>query len=181
MNRRFNIIVIPIVLIFSLFFAGCQTKSKQAEDSSESSSTTDGSDDGSDDTTMGSSGDSPEVGSGSDSGNAGGLKTVNFEYNSYSLGSEARSILSSNAEFMKEYTSLQVQVEGHCDERGGTQYNIALGENRAKAVKKYLQALGVSGDRVSTISFGKERPVTFGHDEDSWAKNRRGNFVVTAK
>ncbi len=76
---------------------------------------------------------------------------------------------------------MKVQVEGHCDERGGVQYNLALGENRAKAVKEYLSGLGVESGRVTTISYGKERPVAFGHDEEAWGQNRRGNFVVTAK
>ena len=72
-------------------------------------------------------------------------------------------------------------IEGHCDERGGVQYNLALGEKRAMAVKQYLVSMGVNSSRVSTISFGKERPVSFGHEEASWSKNRRANFVVTAK
>ena len=117
----------------------------------------------------------------SDSGKAGALKTVYFDYNSASLRGDAKTALKDNAEFLKGNKSVEVQVEGHCDERGSVQYNIALGEKRAKAVKEYLTALGIASKRLTTISFGKERPVAFGHDEEAWGKNRRGNFVVTAK
>ncbi len=117
----------------------------------------------------------------SDSGKAGPLQTVYFDYNSAALTSDSKSTLKANAEFLKSNKAIEVQVEGHCDERGSVQYNIALGEKRAKAVKEYLTALGIAGKRLSTISFGKERPVGFGHDETAWGKNRRGNFVITAK
>ena len=122
-----------------------------------------------------------ELNADSDSGKTGPLQTVNFAYNSASLSSDTKSKLRAAATFLKSASSVEVQVEGHCDERGGVQYNLALGERRAKAVRNYLVALGVSGSRVSTISFGKERPVAFGHDESAWSQNRRGNFVVTAK
>jgi peptidoglycan-associated lipoprotein len=122
-----------------------------------------------------------ELNADSDSGKAGAISTVFFDFNSSSLGSDARSTLDANAEFLKSNTSVEIQVEGHCDERGGVQYNLALGEKRAKTVKDYLVALGVASKRVTTISFGKERPIAFGHDESSWGQNRRGNFVITAK
>ena len=85
------------------------------------------------------------------------------------------------AEFLKTNASVKVQVEGHCDERGSVQFNLALGEKRAKSVRDYLVAQGVASGRVTIISLGKEKPVSFGHDEESWSKNRRGNFVVTGK
>lgn len=122
-----------------------------------------------------------ELNADSDSGKTGPLKTVYFGYNSANLSSDTKDRLRAAATFLKTATSVEVQVEGHCDERGGVQYNLALGERRAKAVRNYLVALGVSGSRVSTISFGKERPVSFGHDESAWGQNRRGNFVITAK
>lgn len=122
-----------------------------------------------------------ELNGDSDSGRAASLRTVNFAFNSANLSSAARSALENNADFLKQNEGVEVQVEGHCDERGGVQYNIALGEKRARTVKDYLVALGVSSRRISTISFGKERPVAFGHEESSWAQNRRANFVVTAK
>ena len=122
-----------------------------------------------------------EINADSDSGKAGPMKTVYFDFNSAVLRSDTQSALSNNAQFLKDNTSVQVQVEGHCDERGGVQYNIALGERRARAVKRYLVSMGVDSSRISTISYGKERPIAFGHGEDAWGQNRRGNFVVTAK
>jgi peptidoglycan-associated lipoprotein len=122
-----------------------------------------------------------ELNGDSDSSRAGALSTVYFAYDSSSLNSSTRSTLDSNANYLKENSNIEVQIEGHCDERGGIQYNLALGERRAKAIKDYLVALGVEASRISTVSYGKERPVEFGHDESAWSKNRRGNFVVTAK
>ncbi|MBY0515988.1 MAG: peptidoglycan-associated lipoprotein Pal [Bacteriovoracaceae bacterium] len=117
----------------------------------------------------------------SDSGTAGGLQTVYFGFDSSNLGSDAQTTLKANAEFLKTNASVDIQIEGHADERGGIQYNLALGERRAKAVRDYLVALGVAKKRVAIISYGKEKPVAFGHEEGAWSKNRRANFVVTAK
>lgn len=120
-----------------------------------------------------------EINSDSDSNTAGDLQTVFFDFNSSSLTSSARSALENNADFMKDNTDVEIQIEGHADERGGVQYNLALGERRAKAVRDYLVAMGVSSARLSTISFGKERPLAFGHNESAWSQNRRANFVIT--
>jgi peptidoglycan-associated lipoprotein len=117
----------------------------------------------------------------SDSGSTGPIKTVYFEFDSARLSSDMRAILDTNAELLKKFPMLEIQVEGHCDERGGIQYNLALGERRAASVKDYLVAMGVESRRVTTISFGKERPKAFGHSEDAWSQNRRANFVITAK
>ena len=117
----------------------------------------------------------------SDSGNAQGLQTIHFGYDNYTLSSEAKGILKSNGQILKDKTSLKIQVEGHCDERGGVQYNIALGEKRANAVKKFIVDQGVSADRITVISFGKEKPVDSGSSEEAYAKNRRANFVVTSR
>lgn len=122
-----------------------------------------------------------ELNGDSDSGKAGPLQTVYFSFDSSSLGSETRAMLEANALFLKENSNIDIQVEGHADERGGIQYNLALGERRARSVKDYLVASGVSSSRVSIVSFGKERPMEFGHDESAWGKNRRANFVITAK
>ena len=97
------------------------------------------------------------------------------------LRTNAISTLDINAELLKKFPSLKIQVEGHCDERGSVQYNLALGEKRAESIKDYLVASGLSSDRISTISFGKERPISLEHNEMSWSKNRRGNFVIIAK
>jgi peptidoglycan-associated lipoprotein len=116
----------------------------------------------------------------SDSGRAMGLKSVNFAYDAFVLTSEAKSTLKSNADILKGNGGVKIQVEGHCDQHGGIQYNIALGEKRANAVKKYLQDLGVAGDRITTISFGKERPLDTANTPAADAKNRRANFVITS-
>jgi peptidoglycan-associated lipoprotein len=117
----------------------------------------------------------------SDAATAGALVSVQFPFDSSRLTSITKKKLKLNAEFLKAAEGVEIQIEGHCDERGGIQYNIALGERRARAVKDYLSALGVSATRMTTISYGKERPVAYGHDEEAWAKNRRANFVVTVK
>ncbi len=127
------------------------------------------------------SGLSLELNGSSDSGTAGGLKTVYFGFDSSTLDSSSREALQANADFMKTNASVDIQVEGHCDERGGRQYNLALGERRAKAVRDQLVALGVPAKRITTISYGSERPASEGSDESVWSKNRRANFVVTAK
>ena len=117
----------------------------------------------------------------SDSNTAGGLQTVYFAFNSATLSSETRSMLDANAEYLKGNGDIKIQIEGHCDERGGVQYNLALGEKRANATRDYLVSMGVSSSRVDTISLGKEKPRAFGHDESAWGQNRRSNFVITAK
>jgi len=122
-----------------------------------------------------------ELNGDSDSNKAGGLQTVFFGYDSSNLEGSAKEAMKSNADFLKTNNKVDVQVEGHADERGGRQYNLALGERRAKAARDYLVALGVEAKRISTISYGNERTLAEGHDESAWSKNRRANFVVTAK
>jgi peptidoglycan-associated lipoprotein len=104
--------------------------------------------------------------------------TVFFAFDRYDLDSEAQAVLKDQAEYLKKNAGTEVIVEGHCDERGTREYNLALGERRATAAKNYLVALGVSADRVSTISYGKERPEESGSNETAWAKNRRAVTVV---
>lgn len=122
-----------------------------------------------------------ELNGDSDSNNAGGLQTVFFAYDSSKLDSSSKNTMNSNAEFLKSNATVDIQIEGHADERGGRQYNLALGERRAKSMRDYLVAMGVSSKRISTISYGNERTLAEGHDESAWSKNRRANFVVTAK
>lgn len=122
-----------------------------------------------------------ELNGDSDNGKAGGLQTVFFGFDSSDLDSGVKDTLKANAEYLKTNANVDIQVEGHCDERGGRQYNLALGERRAKAVRDYLVALGVESKRLSTISYGSERPKAEGSDESAWSQNRRANFVVTAK
>ena len=117
----------------------------------------------------------------SDSGKAFGLQSINFGYDSFLLDEGAKTKLKANAQIMKDKPSVKIQVEGHCDQRGGIQYNIALGEKRSNSVKKFLAEQGVAKDRISVISFGKEKPVDSAENEQAYAKNRRANFVVTSR
>jgi peptidoglycan-associated lipoprotein len=118
---------------------------------------------------------------GSDSGNIKGLSTIRFGYDDATISSEARKILANNAEWIKSNTDATVQVEGHCDERGSVEYNLALGERRAKAVKNYLVNLGIPSGRLTIISYGKEKPIDTSNTEAGMAKNRRANFVPLPK
>lgn len=106
---------------------------------------------------------------------------VLFDLDSSTIRDDARAILSRNADYMKRWTSTRINVEGHCDERGSAEYNLGLGERRANAVKAYLAGLGIGGDRVTSISKGKEAPACTESNESCWQQNRRGHFVFTAK
>jgi len=108
------------------------------------------------------------------------LKPVFFDYDSADLSPAAKTALDENAGVLKKYGTWVLTVEGHCDERGTPEYNLALGERRAVAARTYLVALGVAADRLRTVSYGKEFPFDPGHDEPAWAKNRRAHFVITA-
>ena len=109
------------------------------------------------------------------------LKPAFFPVDSAELDDAGRAIVSANADVLKQYPTWMITIEGHADERGTPEYNLALGERRAIAAKNYLVSLGVSPDRVRTISYGKEFPFDPGHDEAAYAKNRRAHFVITAK
>ncbi len=104
---------------------------------------------------------------------------VFFGYDKYSVSADARAILDKQAAWLKGNPSVTISIEGHCDERGTREYNLALGERRASAVKDYLMALGVNGARIKVISYGKERPVALGSTEEAWSQNRRGVTTVS--
>ena len=104
--------------------------------------------------------------------------TVHFALDQYDIDPEARAILDSQARWLNQYPNVNVTIEGHCDERGTREYNLALGDRRANAAKNYLAARGVSSSRITTISYGKERPIALGSDEGSWAQNRRAVTIV---
>jgi peptidoglycan-associated lipoprotein len=106
------------------------------------------------------------------------LKDIHFDFDKYNIRPGDTEILKENAAFLKNYSKGKIQIEGHCDERGTTEYNLALGERRANSAKKYLLSLGIPADRISSISYGKERPLDPGHNEEAWGKNRRGHFVI---
>lgn len=108
------------------------------------------------------------------------LGSVFFDFDSYELKPEARDTLSNNAEWLKMNPGIQIQIEGHCDERGTEEYNLALGERRAAAVKDYLVSMGVDEGRLYTISYGEEVPANTGHDAAAWSENRRAQFKAAA-
>jgi len=109
------------------------------------------------------------------------LKPVFFPLDSAERDETGRAIATADADVLKKYATWAITIEGHCDERGTAEYNLALGERRATAVKAYLASLGVSGERIKTVSYGKEFPFDMGHSEEAWAKNRRGHLVITSK
>lgn len=117
---------------------------------------------------------------GSDGGKIAGLASVHFDYDSSTLSTESRRQLAENAEWIKT-NKATVQVEGHCDNRGSAEYNLALGERRAKAVKNYLVSLGIDSKRMTIISYGEEKPIATGDSEEAFSKNRRVNFVPLAQ
>ena len=106
---------------------------------------------------------------------------IYFDFDKYDLRTDARTTLDRKASFLNQNSSVRVQVEGHCDERGTNEYNMALGERRANAAKQYLTTAGISAGRLSTISYGEERPLDPGHTEAAWARNRRAHFVITGQ
>ena len=112
-------------------------------------------------------------------GAQGPLSDIHFGYNDYTIQDQDGSVLKSNASWLQAHPQTKVQVEGHCDERGSEEYNIALGAKRAQAAKDYLVTLGIEGSRVSTISYGKELPLCQEHDESCWQQNRRDHFAVS--
>ncbi|MFH0871735.1 MAG: peptidoglycan-associated lipoprotein Pal [bacterium] len=106
------------------------------------------------------------------------FEDIFFAFNESLLGEEAREILQKNAKWLRSHGPAQILIEGHCDERGTVEYNLALGERRAQTAKDFLLNLGVSSDRISIISYGKEKPFALGHDEEAWAQNRRAHFLL---
>jgi peptidoglycan-associated lipoprotein len=109
------------------------------------------------------------------------FQPVFYAFDSSEIDAPAQQALNANAEIMKKYPTWVVTIEGHTDERGTAEYNLALGERRAMSARTYLVSLGISGDRLRTVSYGKEFPFDPGHNEDAWAKNRRAQFVLTSK
>jgi len=105
------------------------------------------------------------------------MKDVFFDYDSYDITSQYTAVLQADARFLQQHPGIKFTIEGHCDERGSTEYNLALGDNRAVATKQALVAMGISADRIRTISYGKERPFCSESTEECWQQNRRAHFV----
>lgn len=165
MLRRFSLIGLSGLLIF---VASCASKKKAGEETTADGAAT-------------ISQESFNFNSqGSDSGQISGLSTVNFAYDSSNLDERAREILKANSAWIKTNSGLTIQVEGHCDGRGSVEYNLALGERRAKTVKDYLVGLGVDAKRLTVISYGKEKLLELGDSEVVHSRNRRANFVPLA-
>ena len=167
------------LLVF--FLAACSTTPKDTADSSGSGSSSSSSDVSSNEegTIIESSPESASITPGSQEDlivNVG--DRVFFNYDSSDLDSDAQELLQDQVAWLKQYSDTSVIVEGHCDERGTREYNLALGEKRAQSVKNYLISLGISSDRISTISYGKERPAVVGSNDGAWAQNRRSVTVV---
>jgi len=168
------------LLVF--FLAACSTTPKDTADSSGSGSSTSTSSDVSsseEGTITETSPESASITPGSQEDlivNVG--DRVFFNYDSSDLDSDAQELLQDQVAWLKQYSDVSVIVEGHCDERGTREYNLALGEKRAQSVKNYLISLGISSDRISTISYGKERPAVVGSNDGAWAQNRRSVTLV---
>ncbi len=163
MLRKARLAIVPTVLALGLGFVSCSQDEKKPEEvvSPENA-------------------DSPGAPD-EKSGASVDAKAVFFAYDDYTLSMDAQATLNKLADQLKGNKSAVVQVEGHCDERGSTEYNIALGQKRAQSVKDYLVRLGIEDSRLSTISYGEEKPAAEGHDESSWSKNRRSEFVVSSR
>ena len=114
-------------------------------------------------------------------GEEGPLKDIHFAFDSIDLDETARGILRDNGNWLKDHSGARVEIEGHCDERGTVEYNLALGAKRARAAKDYLATLGIAANRLTTISYGEELPLCHEHTEECWAQNRRDHFVVASE
>ena len=109
------------------------------------------------------------------------LAMIHFDYDKYNIRPDAVPVLEANASWLKKHPTVKILIEGHCDERGTEEYNLSLGEKRAKSTMEYLMSLGISADRIRIISYGKSQPLDPGHDETAWAKNRRAQFLIIEK
>jgi len=167
--------VILAIVACGLLLVGCSSKKPPVDETTQSGAGTQG-----------------DQGAGGETGDAGrpdrgqvegmeeviaSLQTIYFDFDKYNLREDARRALDINAEILKSNPAVNIVIEGHCDERGTNEYNLALGENRARAAKDYLVRLGIDASRITTLSYGEEKPVALGHDEESWGQNRRGEFT----
>lgn len=168
MGMRMKGVVLTFAVL-SVLAAGCSAKKKPGPGDASSDLTDQKLPDGS----LG----AYEAGRRPPTGESGPLRDIHFAFDSYELDEAARESLRDSAEWLKDNPKVRVEIEGHCDERGTVEYNLALGAKRAKAAKDYLATLGITSDRMSTISYGEELPLCSEHTESCWAENRRCHFV----
>ncbi len=161
-----------LMMVAAVAVSGCAKKKRITDESTISGTGTTGSEE-----TLSESGSLGRYKRGLGPEEDGILKDVHFAYDSYELDGNARDVLAANAEWLKENSRARTEIEGHCDERGTVEYNLALGAKRAKAVKDYLVSLGVASERLSTISYGEELPLCRDAGEQCYARNRRVHFV----
>lgn len=171
-NRHTSgVVVAAAILAVFAALSGCSSKKSTTETGKESLGTT--GNEGVGETSL------EKMQKGTLGGAGGPLSDIHFDYDEFTIKAQDSQILKANASWLSGHPGTRVQVEGHCDSRGSEEYNIALGAKRAQAAKEYLTTLGVSGDRVSTISYGKELPLCSEETESCWARNRRDHFVVS--
>jgi peptidoglycan-associated lipoprotein len=166
---------ILVLSLAALVIFGCSSN-KEVPQQPEGVSAQDGGP-GAQDTTIQSKDMSFDV-QGSDSGNIAGLYTINFDYDKASMTADAKGKAQKNADWMKAHPEVTIQIEGHCDRHGSIEYNLALGERRARAVKAYMVNIGADANKLTTISYGKEKPLDTSETDAADAKNRRANFIV---
>lgn len=123
----------------------------------------------------------PELGSFMEPNNPSVFSDIYFDYDRSEVRSDARPTLEKIAGWLRDNNGVQLMIEGHCDERGSNEYNLALGEQRALATRRYLAGLGLESERLHTVSYGEERPAVMGQDESAWSKNRRAHFLISAE
>lgn len=168
---RKSVVGFTVLFLMAIAVGGCSSKKKSGEFDDEGLGAV------TDEGTAGSLGEYQRTGK--VGGSEGGpLGDIYFGYDSSDLSEEAMSTLRKNQEYLQDHTSARVEIEGHCDDRGTIEYNLALGAKRARAARDYLVALGVGADRLTTISYGEELPLCYDHTDTCWQKNRRVHFVV---
>jgi peptidoglycan-associated lipoprotein len=176
-----KLMVLMVVVIAMLGMAGCKHKKplNTGFDKGAGGASTAGSGLGGDSSSTGGLSNFDQGNTTFEPGSKYGLQTVHFDYDSSAIRSDAMATLQSNAENIKKVPGAMIQIAGHCDSRGTQEYNLALGERRALAVRTYLMQLGLPGERLTTISYGAESPADPGNGESAWAQNRRAEFNVS--
>lgn len=173
-----KLITVPLVLVALLSLSGCpKKKSTKVVDPGDDTGASDRSGSGRDATDRDDGDGSTTTVSGDDGSSTPSFAAVYFEFDATDLSADARSELKQLADWLGKHPKAKITIEGHCDDRGTDEYNVALGQKRAKAIQDYLSRLGIDEARLATISYGEEHPAATGEDEEAWALNRRGELV----